>query len=426
MEISNNSSSIVYVNNQKLKPNDTIKLNDVNISEDNKITVKLKFKEDSKNTIYEVNTLPSDFPKYEINGKSNYDGDYYFIANCAIKNSQGSQIATATYLMIVSQEGKIKYYKYVPNETYMFRKNETEDGIRYTYLTATEENQAPEADCGLIVLDENFNQINKILYTLEDGTKTSLNSHDYIYINDEHYILATNVQEERNDIPESLGYGSNMEVTNCMIEEINNGQIVWQFESTDYIELYEQYDNTREAYTGKVSEQGFKNYMHFNSMAIDTNDNNLVCSFRGTNSIMKISRETGEIIWTLGGKGDEFGLTEEQKFKWQHSVSIQTDGSILLYDNQNPTDNSRILKIKINEEDKKIEKYEEYETGVNSVTHASVQVVDEENNIYLICYGAGMLEDALSVEEKNLETGEIYFAFDIKDDLGIYEAFKIQ
>ena len=43
-----------------------------------------------------------------------------------------------------------------------------------------------------------------------------------------------------------------------------------------------------------------------------------MCSFRNIDSILKIERGTGKILWILGGKGDHFGLTEEQKFSRQH------------------------------------------------------------------------------------------------------------
>lgn len=33
-------------------------------------------------------------------------------------------------------------------------------------------------------------------------------------------------------------------------------------------------------------------YIHFNSMEIDQNDNNLIYSFRNTDSIVKLDRET--------------------------------------------------------------------------------------------------------------------------------------
>ena len=55
--------------------------------------------------------------------------------------------------------------------------------------------------------------------------------------------------------------------------------------------------------------------MHGNSIEIDY-DNNILLSNRRSSEIIKIDRETGEVIWIMGGPLNEFTfldeLTEEQ------------------------------------------------------------------------------------------------------------------
>lgn len=74
-------------------------------------------------------------------------------------------------------------------------------------------------------------------------------------------------------------------------------------------------------------------YIHFNSMEIDQNDNNLIYSFRNTDSIVKLDRETWEIIWILGGKYDEFNLDDERLFSRKHHARLSKDGYLTIYDN---------------------------------------------------------------------------------------------
>ena len=49
----------------------------------------------------------------------------------------------------------------------------------------------------------------------------------------------------------------------------------------------------------------------------------------------------------LGGKGDQFGLKEKEKFSRQHYARLLSDGSITLFDNGNKNKKSRILELKI-------------------------------------------------------------------------------
>lgn len=63
----------------------------------------------------------------------------------------------------------------------------------------------------------------------------------------------------------------------------------------------------------------------------------MIASFRNLDEVLKIDRQTGEILWTLGGLGDDFGLTEEQLFSRQHYAKLTDTGTLLLFDNAMPT-----------------------------------------------------------------------------------------
>ena len=59
-------------------------------------------------------------------------------------------------------------------------------------------------------------------------------------------------------------------------------------------------------------------YVHVNSVDIDPADGNFVVSMRHQYSVFKFDRKTGEIIWTLSGLNDDFGLKPDEKFIGQH------------------------------------------------------------------------------------------------------------
>src|SRR2546426_3251407 len=51
--------------------------------------------------------------------------------------------------------------------------------------------------------------------------------------------------------------------------------------------------------------------------------------------ITKIDRRTGELIWRLGGRNNQFAIVDDPLggFSSQHSVRVLDNGNLLLYDN---------------------------------------------------------------------------------------------
>lgn len=73
---------------------------------------------------------------------------------------------------------------------------------------------------------------------------------------------------------------------------------------------------------------------HPNSLDFDR-DGNYVVSFRHMGEITKIDRQTGAILWRLGGRNNQFTILNDQLggFSGQHSVRVLDSGNLLLYDN---------------------------------------------------------------------------------------------
>lgn len=76
------------------------------------------------------------------------------------------------------------------------------------------------------------------------------------------------------------------------------------------------------------------NWTHGNAVDLDT-DGNLLVSFRNLNEITKINVATGEVIWRLGGRRNQFRFvdTAMPAFAQQHSVRVDGAGSFVLLDN---------------------------------------------------------------------------------------------
>jgi outer membrane protein assembly factor BamB len=77
-----------------------------------------------------------------------------------------------------------------------------------------------------------------------------------------------------------------------------------------------------------------RDFDHPNALAFDR-DGNYVVSFRSLGQILKLNRETGEVVWRLGGLRNEFTFANDplEGFSAQHSVRVLPNGNVLLYDN---------------------------------------------------------------------------------------------
>ncbi len=323
--------------------------------------------------------------------------------------------------------GEVTFYKATPSICFNFKKVEIDGKKRYTYLQASKElgeGISTTLPSKLMVLDENYSQINEISYfTDKENTNNTnyekkLDSHDYLYLSDNHYLLAGFEMKTVYDFPshEKEAFC----VWNCKIQEVLNGEILWEFESIKNPNLY-HYCNEN---TMKImSHESYLDYMHFNSMQIDPIDGNLLCSFRNIDSIIKLDRKTGKIIWVLGGIGDEFGLTEDQKFSNQHSISFLSNHSILIYDNGCKNKKTRVIVIQLEEQNKTIKEYHSYDLNIISAWMGSVQAINEEKNTYLVTYGVG--NNPYGFQELNLETLEPITSFKLKENNSLYCVNKI-
>jgi Arylsulfotransferase (ASST) len=109
--------------------------------------------------------------------------------------------------------------------------------------------------------------------------------------------------------------------------DIETGEILFEWHSLDHVGVEETY-----AKPGEVRDYPGTDYFHINSIDVD-HDNNLLISGRETFAVYKIDRNTGEVIWRLGGKRSDFEMGPGTRFAYQHDARRQRDGTITIFDN---------------------------------------------------------------------------------------------
>ena len=179
----------------------------------------------------------------------------------------------------------------------------------------------------------------------------------------------------------SIGGLKNDRVWQGIVQEldIETGKVLFEWHSIEHVGLDESY--------ATVSQDGRPglDYFHANSIEVD-HDNNLLVSARQTFTVYKIDRNTGEIIWRLGGKKSDFEMGEGTRFAFQHDARRQRDGTISVFDNGNTVfhdtvpeavEESRAIVLELDEEQMSA-------TLVREYTHPDKQYADAAGNMQLL------------------------------------------
>lgn len=402
----------VYIDGIKMEVGAEIEVELEELNKATSIEIVLVNQETDENTYYNIRTLHSTYDSY-ASGEGEGDGYYYFNKNDTI------------YKMDMS--GNIVYYKEVTSGR-DFKQVTIDDTVYYTYVEAAVNNTDEKLiEIGYtqvqgVVMDENYEVIDRVefLNTSEGMPEThSLENHEFIMLDVGHYFVSAYVGMEVDNIPTDVEADGEAYVIASVIQEIKDGELLFQWVSTDYEELY-ALSGDRIDYS---SDDEALDYMHFNSIDFDE-DGNLICSFRRIDSVIKIDRDTAEIIWILGGDADEFGLTEDEKFSYQHMAYYSDENTITLFDNGYEAEQTRAVEITIDEETMSVIDYNAYEIeGTYSVAMGSAIRLDDEEAIFLMGWGTKSADNVV-FSELNFDTGEIYFQLVAGDGASSYRVFK--
>jgi hypothetical protein len=108
--------------------------------------------------------------------------------------------------------------------------------------------------------------------------------------------------------------------------DIETGEVLFEWRSLDHVGVQETYREPAQNPSTPVD------YFHINSIDIDF-DGNFLISAKGTSAVYKVERESGEILWRLGGKESDFEMGSGTRFAYQHDARRQSDGTITIFDN---------------------------------------------------------------------------------------------
>lgn len=428
----------IKIDGELINTNELYELKIDKLSQENWIQIAVSEKGKNIYKNFGMVTIPGDLPILNMNGKSNDKGCYYFTAK--------------QYIIKMNQDGEIVYYKSTNNDSlqpYNFRQVRIQDKIYYTYMLPYTEKEMQMrkllkdtyyVPSKAIIMNEKYEVIDEIEETVANSNtieSVPLDAHDFIMLGEKHYIVIGYYGERVNNIPDTLkhsAYGTN--IISPLIQEIKNGKVIWQWKASDYPDLYEV---SVEGNDYNHEELMWADYLHINSIVVDPVDSNLICSFRNADMIVKIDKSDGNILWILGGKQDQFGLSEEQKFSRQHTAFLTDEHTITIFDNGNkksimgyPIEESkgdysnevtRIIEIKLDEKDKKTISYEAYKIDSRfSPSMGSAQKIGDST--FVIGWGQQSKKTMPLFTEVDFSSHEIIAEVYSYDEIFNYRVFK--
>ncbi len=107
--------------------------------------------------------------------------------------------------------------------------------------------------------------------------------------------------------------------------DIRTGLVVWEWHALGHIPLEDSYA------TPQTSAD--LDAFHLNSIQSLSGDRVLV-SARDTSAVYEIDRQTGRIVWTLGGKSSSFRLGPGARFHFQHDAQLLPHHEVSLFDDE--------------------------------------------------------------------------------------------
>ncbi len=320
-------------------------------------------------------SLPSDFPEVTIDSVDNPAPGKIFMANFLI----GPPDSLGRFLMILNNDGSVVKYKRLDFPSFDFK---VQPNGYLSYADVIEMNGGA-GTARWIVMDTTFAPVD----TFQCGNGYEADIHEFRLLTNGHGLLFAYDPEP---IDMSLvvdGGDPNATVIGTILQEVDaDNNVIFQWRSWDYIPITESYANLTAATI---------DYMHANAADVDLDGNYLLCA-RTLSQIIKIDRATGDVIWKLGGKSNDFQFINETEanaptyFSFQHNVTVLPNGNITLFDNgtQHSPSYSRGVEYHLDEESKTAEMVWEYRHSPDINTFAMGTVQRLPNGNTLIGWGS--------------------------------------
>ena len=372
---------------------------------------------------YKIQLFPEKMPHYRIRRNRYKEQGYLFLTPFETRCRLGS------YAYIIRTNGDFVYFRRNSlNHRCVsdFKKTVLPNGkVRFTLMEQLRQPPPYNYWSGhLLVMDEHFRPLKNVsLLPTEKHPQLGVENHESLMLGEDHFVLTSYYETET-----VLPNGKPARVVTPVIQEIQDGEVLFDWIATEHPKLYQLCF----CHCLFGSEE-YQDYLHINSVIIDPKDQHFIVSFGGAAAVVKIHRKTGEILWVLGGIGDQFSLTRMQLFAAQHTASLLPTGELMLLDNHSSgvsrraryffalpdfDKKSRILIFELDEANRKVKNFKHIPLPFFVRTMGSVFLTDQGN--FFVGYGGNRQRTAQEITP----AGKLMFDMSMDPIFANYRVYK--
>ncbi len=348
----------------------------------------------SNNALEVLAMPPADLPVLNITKVSNPAPGSILIA----PNTRVAAPAFGPYLQVLDSAGTPTLWKQIPGYAFDFRS--TPDG-RLTYTLFQSAGSGALASSVVTIVDTNLNNVSTV--NAANGYNIAMHSFKMLPNGNRVVMCQENLIVDMRSQAENGHPAAN--VQQALIQEITpDGVLVFQWRSLDHLPITATYED--------ISSASLR-FIHNNMVEYDT-DGNYLLSLRHMSAIVKVNRSTGEVMWVLGGKLNQFemkqgaGVTEPAEFSYQHDVRRLSNGNISMFDNGTgrTPQYTRAAEYKLDEVNKVCELVWTYRHSPDIYTSLQGSVQTLPNGNRLLAWGSAVLDSNPAITEVT-PTGEV-------------------
>ena len=262
--------------------------------------------------------LPQDFPTVKTIKTGETGEGYIFLTVSSDVEGIGY------YVFMIDDDGEVINYRKLDHD-YSYDFKVQPSGLTSYAQFLSHHSYTGGGNCIHMVLDEDMNVVDS--FQLKSGYIAE--AHDFQLLPNGH-ALAFGYYMTQMDLSDIVDGGyPNALVSGGVVQEFDqNKNVVWQWRSWDYYDK-EDYDFGKRASVQTVAQ------FHLNTINLDTDDNMILARPGSTN---KINRQTGDIMWHLGGNENEFSFVGVDSLDGVGDVTGHAfyrlgNGNCLIYDN---------------------------------------------------------------------------------------------
>jgi len=281
-------------------------------------------------------------PPIEVDSVNNPSPGYIFLATW----DRHVPAVYGNFIFVLDEKGNIVDSVRVKGAPYDFQV-QPNGQLSYALGDFSSEVPLPGEDLRHVVLDQQLQVVDS--FKMKNGYGTDF--HEFLILPNGHVMMMSyhTIPYDMSGIVEGGQTDASL-VINIIQEQDADKNVVFEWRNIDYIPIT---DSDLDLTESRL------NYSTLNGFDLDR-DGNILASFRNHSEIMKISRQSGEILWRMGSPRGDFVFEGEHEentpyyFARQHHVRRLPNGNISLFDNGafHEPPSSRALEYALDEEQK--------------------------------------------------------------------------